>query len=73
MKDDPIVAEVRRVRDQLAREVGYDVRAICADLMARQRNTVSPDELRQTPYPAGPLPAVPALREKPPRERGGKR
>ena len=36
MNDDPIVAEVRRVRDELARRFNYDVHAIFADLRARQ-------------------------------------
>jgi len=35
MNEDPIVAEVRRVRDQLARRFNYDIHAIFADLMAR--------------------------------------
>lgn len=33
---DPIVEEVRQVRDEHARRFGYDLDAICADLMARQ-------------------------------------
>ena len=37
MNDDPIVAEVRRVRDELARRFHYDIHAIFADLRARQR------------------------------------
>jgi hypothetical protein len=36
MNDDPIVAEVRRVRDELARRFNYDIHAIFADLRARQ-------------------------------------
>jgi hypothetical protein len=36
MNDDPIVAEVRRIRDELARRFNYDVHAIFADLRARQ-------------------------------------
>lgn len=36
MNDDPIVAEVRRVRDQLARHFNYDIHAIFADLRARE-------------------------------------
>ena len=37
MFDDPLVREVRRVRDQLAGKFNYDVEAIIRDLMARQR------------------------------------
>ena len=37
MNEDPIVAEVRRVRDKLARQFNYDIHAIFADLRARER------------------------------------
>ena len=43
---DPIVAEVRRVRDELARKFNYDVHAICEDLCRRQGKTVTGEELR---------------------------
>ena len=46
MFEDPIVAEVRRVRDELARRFNYDVHAICEDLRKRQGQTVTGDELR---------------------------
>ena len=46
MFDDPIVAEVRRVRDELARRFNYDVHAICEDLRQRQGQTVTGDDLR---------------------------
>ena len=46
MFEDPIVAEVRRVRDELARQFNYDVHAICEDLRKRQGQTVTGDELR---------------------------
>lgn len=36
MNNDPIVEEVRRVRDELAREFNYDIHAIFADLRTRQ-------------------------------------
>ena len=36
MTDDPIVEEVRRLRDEYARRFNYDVDAIFADLVARQ-------------------------------------
>ena len=55
MKDDqqwvdPIVTEVRRVRDQLAKRFHYDVKAICADLMKRQGATVTIVELGAGQY-----------------------
>ena len=37
MNDDPIVKEVRRVRDKLARQFNYDIHAIFADLRERER------------------------------------
>ena len=37
MNDDPIVEEVRRSRDKLARRFNYDIHAIFADLRARER------------------------------------
>jgi hypothetical protein len=37
MNEDPIVEEVRRVRDKLARRFNYDIHAIFADLRARER------------------------------------
>jgi hypothetical protein len=37
MNDDPIVEEVRRVRDKLARQFNYDIHAIIADLRTRER------------------------------------
>lgn len=36
MNEDPIVAEVRRIRDQRARRFGYDIHKIFADLMTRR-------------------------------------
>jgi len=36
MWEDPIVAEVRKVREQLARKFAFDVHAIFADLRQRQ-------------------------------------
>lgn len=34
--NDPIVAEVRKYRDEHARKFNYDLDAICADLIAKQ-------------------------------------
>jgi hypothetical protein len=36
MRNDPIVEEVRQIRDVLAAQQNYDVKAIFADLRARQ-------------------------------------
>jgi hypothetical protein len=36
MWEDPIVAEVRRIREQLSERFDYDVKAIFADLQERQ-------------------------------------
>ena len=36
MWDDPIVAEVRRTREQLSERFGFDVKAIFDDLRSRQ-------------------------------------
>ena len=43
MWEDPIVAEVRRVREELAAQFGFDVSAIFADL--RRKQTVHGDRL----------------------------
>lgn len=37
MKNDPIVAEVRRVRERLSARFNYDLDAIFADLKAREK------------------------------------
>ena len=37
MRDDPIVEEVRRVREEYARQLGYDLRAMAADLRKREQ------------------------------------
>ena len=37
MNNDPIVEEVRRVRDELARRFNYDIHDIFADLRMRQQ------------------------------------
>jgi hypothetical protein len=36
MKDDPTVAEVRQIKEQLAGAFGYDVHAIFSDMQKRQ-------------------------------------
>jgi hypothetical protein len=37
--DDPIVAEVRRAREELAAGFNYDLRAICEEMQRRQETT----------------------------------
>lgn len=39
---DPIVEEVRKFRDEHARKFNYDLDAICADLMERQKHSGHP-------------------------------
>jgi len=39
MYDDPIVAEIRRFRDEYARRFGYDLEAICRDLREQQQRS----------------------------------
>ena len=56
MNDDPIVAEVRRVRYELAGAFGYDTHAIFADL--RKRQTQFGDRLVQQPVAQQPNKAV---------------
>lgn len=36
MKSDPIVDEVRKVRDEMARKVDYDLDALVADIKSRE-------------------------------------
>ena len=38
MQDDPIVDEVRRIRDEYAKQFDYDLCAIAADLRKRERD-----------------------------------
>jgi len=39
MYDDPIVAEIRRLRDEYARRFDYDLGAICRDLREQQQRS----------------------------------
>jgi hypothetical protein len=39
MPEDAIVAEVRKIRDELAAKFGYDPKAILRDAMKRQRSS----------------------------------
>lgn len=57
MIDDPIVAEIRRARDDYARQFNYDLWAIYEDLKQRQKNADRPVVNRSTQTP-------PTLRKK---------
>ena len=37
MRDDPIVEEVRRIREEYAKQFDYDLRAMAADLRTREQ------------------------------------
>jgi hypothetical protein len=56
--DDPIVAEVRRAREEFAAEFNYDLRAICEEMQRRQamtgRKYASLAPKRVESAPAGP-------------------
>lgn len=39
MSEDPIVKEVREIRDKLAAKFGYDIRAIADDARKRQKRS----------------------------------
>lgn len=47
MKSDPIVEEVRKVREAHAAKFNYDLSAICADLKKKEQNAVHPVVSRQ--------------------------
>ena len=47
MKTDPIVEEVRKVRQAHAAKFHYDLSAICADLKKKEKNTAHPVVSRQ--------------------------
>ena len=40
--DDPIVAEIRRIRDEYARRFNYDLEAVCRDLREKQERSGRP-------------------------------
>jgi hypothetical protein len=56
--DDPIVEEVRRIRDAYAAEFNYDIDAICRDLREREKKSgrkvvdVSKPVRKDEPVPA---------------------
>jgi hypothetical protein len=39
MQDDPIIAEIRRIREEHAAKFNYDLDAIVADLQAKERSS----------------------------------
>ncbi len=52
MKDDPIVEEVRRIRQEYAAQFGYNVRAIAEDLRKHRHEYAD----RLVSYPPKPAP-----------------
>jgi hypothetical protein len=71
MNEDPIVTEVRRIRDRRASRCGYDIHKIFADLMAR-RDVEDPShptvENADEWVPPVAAEDVLTLREEPPRD-----
>ena len=65
MLDDPIVAEVRRIREELARQCDFDVAVIFANLRERQKTAGQRLVRRKTGRMAEPSAAADA--EKAPR------
>jgi len=66
MNEDPIVAEVRRVREEIARSFDYDIHKMFADLRTRE---ASPDQSHPLVENASKWAKdVLAIREEPPRE-----
>jgi DUF438 domain-containing protein len=66
--NNPIITEVRRVRDEHARKFKYDLSAICADIREHQKTCGHPvvtlyDKNGRTLYPM-PESALMACREK---------
>ena len=64
MYDDPIVAEIRRLREQYAKRFGYDLDLICRDLREQQqregrrvvrRRPRRPADLNATPNVTEPI------------------
>ena len=71
MNNDPIVNEVRTIRDDLARRFDYDIHAIFADLRARESASETANPLvKNAPEWAEIHEEAPAVREEP--SRGGK-
>ena len=65
--EDPIVAEVQRIREEIARKYNYDIHALFVDLMSHQKGTVTLDEFKAGKYQ--PSAAKPAMaRETPSRK-----
>lgn len=51
MSHDPIVAEVRRVREEYARQFNFDLWAIYKDLKRREESADRPVVNRSNPHP----------------------
>ena len=71
MNEDPIVAEVRRIRERRASRFGYDIHKIFADLIARRdAEDRSHPTVKDANEWASAVAAegAPTLREEPPRK-----
>lgn len=53
MYDDPIVAEIRRLREEYAQRFGHDLEAICRDLREQQQRGGRRVVRRQPKRPGG--------------------
>ena len=66
MKENELLAEIHRVREEIARECGYDVKEIFRRMRARTEQLKS--EGWQVVYPTAPeADAASVMREEPPR------
>lgn len=72
MWEDPIVAEVHRIRRELAEKFNFDVDAIVADIRGRQvalgSRLVSLDEPAAVPDRGGTMPPLDSADPEPPRQ-----
>jgi hypothetical protein len=58
---DTIIEEIRKARDEYARQFGYDLHAMCEDLRREQQRS----GLRVVSFPKRPVQASPSQPEKP--------
>ena len=65
MKEDPIIAEVRRARHRISAQFGHDVRRLCEHYMELEKKTRASGEHRYVELP--PRNLAPVLHASPPR------
>lgn len=63
MKEDPIIAEIRRARHRISAEFGHDVRRLCEHYMEIEKQNRARGEHRQAGLP--PRKTEAALHDKP--------